>query len=93
MERSTTAADEQSVVGRKPAAAREAMTESATGLSADWYHALSSALSHHATPTLNEVDVANSKIGGLTQPQTRVEQQQDDRPVTLGLLRTCIEGS
>lgn len=93
MERPTTAADEQRVVGQEPAAAGEAMAEGTTGLPADWYHALSTALAEHAAPTLDQVDVPDPKAGRLAHAKACVKEEQHDRAIALGLLRTCIEGS
>ena len=93
MERPTTSPDKQRVVGQELAAAGEAMAEGASRLPANGYDALATALPEHPAPTLDKVDVADSKTGGLAHAQACVEQKQHDRAVALGLLRTCIEGS
>jgi len=69
------------------------MSESTTGFSADWYHALATALPEDAAPTLDKVDVADSKAGRLAEAQARVEQEKHDRAVALRLLRAFIDRS
>jgi hypothetical protein len=49
------------------------MSEGTTGFSADWHHALATALPEHTAPTLDRVDVADSKTGCLAKAQTCVE--------------------
>jgi hypothetical protein len=93
VERPTTSPDEQRVAGQELAATSKALSEGTTGFSADRHHALATALPEYTAPTLDKVEVADSKTGGLAHAQACVEQEQHDRAVALGLLRTCIEGS
>jgi hypothetical protein len=68
------------------------VSEGTTGLSADWHNALATALPEYTAPTLDKVEVTDSKTGCLAQAQACVEQEQHDRAVALRLLRTGIEG-
>jgi hypothetical protein len=91
-EATTSASDKERIVRGERSPAEKRHTNCAPGPPSKGYDSLLGPLAHHATPTLDEVDIADRDGDKLAKADARIEHQENDRSIARDITRPILDG-